>query len=59
VQYVFTSGRLIREKEIRDEILTHYGFKINHLNYEMFRAKEKLSEEDFLLNSRVSDRNPI
>lgn len=43
VQYVFTSGRLIREKEIRDEILTHYGFKVNHINYEMFRAREKLS----------------
>ena len=32
IQYVFSSGRLIREREIRDEILTHYGVKVVHVD---------------------------
>jgi hypothetical protein len=30
--------------EIRDEILSHYGIKINHYNIQRFKNKGRMSE---------------
>jgi ribosomal protein L23 len=52
MQYVFTSGRMTRNKEIRDEILTHYGFKVTHVDYNTFKAKDRVTEDVVLMNKR-------
>jgi hypothetical protein len=58
LQYVFAgSGRLVRHKEIRDEILAYYGFKVHHVDYNTFKARERISEEIKLMNKRVTTPN--
>lgn len=37
IQYVFSSGKLTRERQIRDEMLEHYNFKITHIDYNLIR----------------------
>jgi hypothetical protein len=51
---VFSSGRLAREVEVRDELLAHYGVKVNHFNLMRFKGKGRMSEEEYLINRRVA-----
>ena len=53
IQYVFASGRMKREYEIRDELLQHYGFKVVHIDYNSIISYNKLTE-DVLLNTKVT-----
>ena len=56
MQYVFSSGRLIREREIRDEILEHYGIRVNHLDYNMLK-RSKFDENELLMMKGMGHRN--
>lgn len=54
MQYVFSSGRMVRKKEIRDEILKHYGFKVTHVDYNSLKGKQRVTEDVKLMNKRMS-----
>ena len=56
MQYVFSSGRLIREREIRDEILEHYGIRVNHLDYNMLK-RSKFDENELLMMKGMGHRH--
>jgi hypothetical protein len=54
IQYVFTSGRLIREREIRDEMLKHYGIEIIHLDYNQIKGTFRgVDEDEWLMNKNI------
>jgi|JI9StandDraft_1071089.scaffolds.fasta_scaffold842484_1 hypothetical protein len=53
IQYVFSSGKLTRERQIRDEMLEHYNFKITHIDYNLFR-QATFDEDEKLMNRRLT-----
>ena len=40
MQYCFKSGKYIREKQIKDEILGYYGIQVTHINYYKVKTNE-------------------
>jgi ribosomal protein L23 len=58
ISYVFSSGRLDRKMEIRDEVLMYYGVKVNHFNLIRYKGKGRMTEEEYLINRRVASLPP-
>lgn len=47
IQYIFKSGKMVRERQIRDEILGHYCISIHHIDFHLIRNRKYSDLEDF------------